>query len=142
MDERYRYITKIARNLELSKRKRGPGGFSSTEEMAIHLIRHNEGISQERLAHMLGVDKALVTRIVRRLVDEGFVERRESTSDGRAYELYPTAKAQELKGEMVSFEDCYYGEILSVLDDGEREQFLKLLSKVYVKSKSMRKEGR
>lgn len=142
MDERYRYITKIARNLELSKRKRGPGSFSSTEEMAIHLIRHNKGISQERLSSLLGVDKALVTRIIRKLVDDGYVERRQSESDKRAYELYPTEKAQELKDEMVSFEDCYYEEALSVLTDEEREEFLSLLSKVYVKSKSLRKSGR
>ena len=60
MDERYRYITKISRNLDLYKRKnKEMDDFSSSEEMSLHLIRHNKGISQERLSKLLGLDKGI-----------------------------------------------------------------------------------
>lgn len=142
MDERYRYITKISRNLELAKRKDDSNFFSSTEEIAIHLIRHNKGISQERLSSLLGVDKALTTRLVRKLIDGGFVERRKSQSDKRSYELYPTDFVQSIKKDVVSFEEHYYEEVFEAFTVDEKEEFLNLLTKLYVKSKSMRKQGR
>ena len=143
MDERYRYITKISRNLDLYKRKnKEMDDFSSSEEMSLHLIRHNKGISQERLSKLLGLDKALITRIVKKLIDQGLVDRKKSQKDKRAYELYPTDKAEAFKKDIVDLEDNYYRLVFSVFSKEEKEQFLSLLTKVYTKSKQIRKQGK
>lgn len=143
MDERHRYITKISRNLDLYKRKnKEMDDFSSSEEMSLHLIRHNKGISQERLSKLLGLDKALITRIVKKLIDQGLVDRKRSQKDKRAYELYPTDKAESFKKDIVDLEDNYYRSVFSVFSDEEKEQFLSLLTKVYTKSKQIRKQGK
>ena len=58
MDERNRYITKISRNLELYKRKRVDIKLNSSMELVLHVIRHNNGITQEKVGKILGLDES------------------------------------------------------------------------------------
>lgn len=138
--DKIRYITKIARNLELYKRKNIKNDMNYSMELTLHIIRHNHGITQEEVSESLSLDKALITRIVKKLIDDGLVVREVHPKDKRAYMLFPTPKAEELKKEIVNYEEEYYKMVLSVLSVSEEELFLNLLEKVYIKSKLIRKE--
>ena len=117
MDERNRYITKISRNLELYKRKRVDIKLNSSMELVLHVIRHNNGITQEKVGKILGLDKGLITRIIKSLIEEELI-----------------------KDEVVNLESEYYDLILDVLDNNEKEIFLSLLEKIYLRSKEIRKK--
>lgn len=62
----------------------------------IAFVSQQPGISQETLAGLLRLNKASVAKGVRQLVENGYIERRPSQKDKRAYELYPTEKVQGL----------------------------------------------
>lgn len=139
--QRIRYITKIARNLELYKRKNIKNDMNYSTELTLHLIRHNKGITAEEISRALCLDKALITRIIKKLIDEALVVREVNEDDKRSFKLYPTKKCEELKKEIVNYEEEYYKMVLSVLTEEELETFLNLLEKVYIRSKDIRKKG-
>lgn len=138
MDERYRYLMKISRNLDLYKRKHSNGNYSNNFIVALHAIRHNEGMSQEELTKVLNIDKALTSRLVKKLINEGLVTKKASSKDKRCFELYATAKANDYKLATTRLEDDYFKMLYTVLSPEERELFLSLLTTLYVKSKEMR----
>lgn len=65
-------------------------GISTAQAAALTLIASNAGCRQSLIAAQLGQRESAVTAMVRRLEKAGFVERRTSESDGRAWELWPT----------------------------------------------------
>ncbi|MFA5007147.1 MAG: MarR family transcriptional regulator [Candidatus Izemoplasmatales bacterium] len=70
----------------------GLNGYQSS--YILHLCRQ-PGISQERLAQRLHVNRSNVTRQLVLLERLGYVERRKSADDRRVIEVHPTAKAIE-----------------------------------------------
>ena len=75
--------TQAARDLE-------PLAIGLTQRRLLDLIVAAPGISPATAAGRLAVDKAAVTRAVRRLETNRFVVRRRSDRDRRAWELHPT----------------------------------------------------
>ncbi len=65
-------------------------GISTAQAAALTLIASNAGCRQSLIAAQLGQRESAVTAMVGRLEKAGFVERRTSESDGRAWELWPT----------------------------------------------------
>lgn len=54
--------------------------------MLMHYVRKNAGISQEKLANILNIDKAAVTRMVANL-EKGYLDRLQDETDKRAKKL-------------------------------------------------------
>lgn len=69
--------------------------INGTQHTYILNICRNPGITQEKLASLIYVNKSNVTRQLALLERNGFVERRPSISDKRAMEVFPTPKAFE-----------------------------------------------
>ena len=65
-------------------------GISTAQAAALTLIASHAGCRQSLIAAQLGQRESAVTATVGRLETAGFVERRASQSDGRAWELWPT----------------------------------------------------
>lgn len=65
-------------------------GITTAQAAALMLIASHAGCRQSLVAAQLGQRESAVTAMVGRLEKAGFVERRPSESDGRAWELWPT----------------------------------------------------
>jgi DNA-binding MarR family transcriptional regulator len=65
----------------------------TTQHALLELIMANPGLCMTTAAERLAIDKSAVTRAVRRLELNRYVERRRSRRDRRAWELYPTRSA-------------------------------------------------
>lgn len=65
-------------------------GISTAQAAALTLVASNAGCRQSLIAAQLGQRESAVTAMVGRLEKAGFVERRISENDGRAWELWPT----------------------------------------------------
>ena len=59
-------------------------------------ICKNPGISQDKLAQNICINRSNVTRQLSYLEDHGYVERRQSEEDRRVLMVYPTDKAFEI----------------------------------------------
>ena len=96
----------------------------------IRTICRNPGISQEELAMHVGVDKSNVTRTLMQLVRDGYVERRDSTSDRRRVLVYPTDLAYEQLPAIVEIQSDWRAILTEGLSAEEKEQLADLLARV------------
>ena len=142
MDITERKITKIAREAEklvlLSLRENGVG---TAEIDLIHALRHNPGCTQAKLAEILHADKAAIARRTRNLELKGYLVRKDDSGDKRSKLIYPTEKAETLKSSKAEIEAGFYEYLLTCLDQTQAEQFVFLLDKLYVASKTESRAG-
>jgi len=93
-------------------------------------IYENPGINQEELSYMLKMDKTTVAKALKKLEENGFIERIRSEKDNRHWLLYPTKK-------LLSIYDVLEELILSTcrnaiegFDIAEAETLMSSLSKI------------
>ena len=142
MDASRRQITKIAREAgRLTIRVMRQEGIGSGEFDLIHLVRHRPGISQKEICEELNMDKGAAARRVARLVEKGYLIRRENPADGRSRLLYATEKAEQLKNSKALVESRSYEWLLEGFDGEQRETFVQLLDLIYHRSKTESRSG-
>ncbi|MGN0135212.1 MarR family transcriptional regulator [Anaerotignum sp.] len=72
-------------------------GLTAAEQPFFMALQHQEGITQEELTAIVGVDKAVTTRVVKSLEKKGLLERIQDKRDRRKNLIYPTEKARRLE---------------------------------------------
>jgi len=103
-----------------------PGGSFS----ALELIGRNRGIAPRALAERLFLDAPQVTVLLRRLAEEGLVERSCSARDRRRAELRLTLAGAERLERARRFSEMQEARIARTLSDAERARLLELLGKL------------
>ncbi len=90
-----RYINVISRcgNMYRTERLKDTD-LGTSHHTYLFTICRNPGISQEKLARMIYINKSNVTRNLAVLEKNGYIERRPSETDKRVMLVYPTEKAQ------------------------------------------------
>lgn len=136
----FREINKIVRNLNLYKNKVSKNHeLNDTEFELVRYISKREYRQMNEVAEYLNVDKALVTRMSRKLESLGYIEILEDQSDKRKKLLKCLDKGFKIKDTMFEVENKYFEYVTSSLSDEEKAEFLKYVNKVYLKSKAFRK---
>lgn len=139
MDVTKRYITKIARAAQrYANGSINKMGIGSTEYECLHVVRKNEGTNQEVICKKLNIDKSAVTRMISNLEKKGYVIRKKDESDKRFNKIYSTEKAMEVKLGETSAESLFYEWLMEGIPEEELTPFLKMLDKLYLKSKNER----
>lgn len=115
-----KYITIISKNMNYYfNKKLEKYNIKRNQLQILHYLYNNEGVSQNELGNVIMVDKITVTKILKGLVKEGYVEKREGNEDKRRKELYVTEKGYKLHDEIyaimrevtdILFQDFSYGE--------------------------------
>ncbi|MGM9970366.1 MAG: MarR family winged helix-turn-helix transcriptional regulator [Anaeroplasma sp.] len=138
MDNKYRMLTKIVRNMKI-KESRIEDGINDTEYEALrYIIKHENCIAKDVCEH-LNVDKSLLTRIIKKLNDHCYIIIIESNEDKRKKYLQATEKGVNLKRLTQNFEIEYYQSIFKDVNEEEKKVFFEILEKVYLESKRLRK---
>jgi len=101
----------------------------------------NDGVSQETLAHLVGVDKATSARAIKKLEDEGYVRRERDASDSRAYRIFLTGKGRDMEPAMRRISSEVRDAALSGLTEEERCMIFTLLEKMIENISSVEREG-
>lgn len=70
-------------------------GLTHGECNVITEVYHNNGISQEQLRRILRVDKSAITRMLKPIIEKGYVRKEINENDRRYYCLFTTKKADE-----------------------------------------------
>jgi len=84
---------------------------------ALVCVYQNEGATHGQIARSLGVGLSTVTGIVDRLVDQGFVVRREDPADRRITRVLPTATGARLVDGLLRYRNEQLRLLLSCLDE-------------------------
>lgn len=98
---------------------------------ALYLLgRSEEPLTQTELANQLQQDKVSVVRLVDYLSEAGYVRRRVDVRDRRKHHVLLEPKAMELMPEINKAFESANESLLSIFNDSEKKQFLKLTSKL------------
>lgn len=95
-------------------------GLSSGSYSYLLILRKNEGISQNKISKELGCDKAMSARTISKLINLGYIDRREDNTDCRAYKLYLTEKARGIIPYIIEEIDKLVGLITVDLNEDEK----------------------
>lgn len=140
MESTYRAMAKIARveQMYVARSARGEE-LSASAQACLRAVRKSPGMSQEALGAKLGIDKAAVTRMLRRLEAAGYVRRERSADDRRVNRLFATEKAAAYKMEAVTAQERFYEWLYECLTAEERRALDTILQKLYLRSKDERR---
>ena len=131
MSQIIRDIIEIARcSVQYRADQLAPMGLKSCHASYLTEICAHPGISQDKLARLICLNKSNVARQAAILEEDGFITRRPSPLDKRVMELYPTQKTLDLLPEISQILKCWEGCIGSTLSEDEIEQLSGLLEKM------------
>lgn len=74
----------------------GAYGLSAAQWRLLVTVKHDEGVPQARLAEILEVEPISVSRLVDRMEEAGWIERRTDPTDRRVRTIHGTAKSTKL----------------------------------------------
>ncbi|MGL5329708.1 MAG: MarR family winged helix-turn-helix transcriptional regulator [Peptostreptococcaceae bacterium] len=95
------------------------------------IIRRCKGVNLQDVALVLNVDKAIVTRTIKKLVDLGLVEKLQDKENSRSYSLHLTNKGIETVDDIKSmFKDWFYF-VTSDFSEEEREAYTNFVERMY-----------
>jgi DNA-binding MarR family transcriptional regulator len=106
-------------------------GLTLAQCRVLVYLQRNEGISQVRLAYLTDTDPMTLVRILDRMENDGWLERRLDPSDRRARRLYLKPAAQPVLKQIWAIGDRSRSESLAGLEAAERTQLLDLLERVH-----------
>ena len=99
--------------------------LSFSEYVVLTRIFNAEGKSQDELATMLFMDKAIVTRALSLLEKKGMIRREKDKIDKRVKHIYPTELAKGRRTYLTGIVDAWIGMLLTNFNDNERNLLLK-----------------
>ena len=131
MTQLIRDITEITRaGAEYKTAALAPYGLKGCHASYLAEICANPGISQDRLAQRICINKSNVARQAAILEDEGFIARKPSLADKRVMELYPTEKTLTLMPEITDILNKWEDFLLADLSDTEVAQVHSVLQRM------------
>ena len=122
----------------LLKRKFIRGNNPDTQQKVLGILAQNDGITQKELSGMLGIRPQSGGEIVRKLENNGYVERIPDENDSRAQRLHLTEagiKENEKLNRQAEQETVF-----DCLDDEEKTMLNRLLTKIVNNTEKLEKQ--
>lgn len=102
-------------------------GLSRSQWQVLFYLARNEGTNQSGLAEILEIENITLGRLIDRLEEAGWVERRPDPNDRRARLLYMTEKVAPVMERMRALAEETRNEALEGLPSAQREALIDLL---------------
>lgn len=135
MSQIIRDITEIARcGAEYRAVQFTPMGLKGCHASYLSEICADPGISQDKLAQRICINKSNIARQVAFLEEEGFVTRSPAPQDKRVMQLYPTEKTLALLPQITAVLTCWEDCITKELTGDEVQLLTLLLAKMKVRA--------
>ncbi|MCB1522432.1 MAG: MarR family transcriptional regulator [Hyphomicrobiaceae bacterium] len=79
-------------------------GFGRAHHRVLHFVHRNPGLRVADLLHILKITKQSLARVLKQLIDEGFVTQRSGKADRRERLLFATAKGSRLADKLADLQ--------------------------------------
>jgi DNA-binding MarR family transcriptional regulator len=99
------------------------------------ILVHRDGVSQEEIAEGLTIDKSVIARVVKNLIQNDYIVRKVNEEDRRAYCLFRTSKAIAFDETMMAILEEWEEIILEKVPEEERDRFSELMKDVFAHTK-------
>src|ERR1700746_431440 len=90
-------------------------GFGRAHHRVLHFVNRNPGIKVADLLDILKITKQSLGRVLKQLIDQGYVVQREGANDRRQRLLYVTAKRETLAMKLAGLQTARIARALSEL---------------------------
>lgn len=107
-------------------------GIGQGQLMFLTQLYRKDGINQEELTEILKIDKGTTARAIKKLEEANFVIREKDEFDRRAYKIYLTDEAKNIKTIIFDMLIDYDERLVSSLTEEEKEIFTKILKKICI----------
>ena len=135
MSQIIRDITEISRcGAQYRADRLAPMGLKACHASYLTEICDCPGISQEKLAGRICINKSNVARQAAILEEKGFLTRLPSSTDKRIMELYPTQKTLDLLPQISGVLKCWESCITGDLTEEEKDLLARTLAKMKIRA--------
>ena len=105
-------------------------GFGRAHHRVIHFVNRHPGIRVADLLDILKITKQSLGRVLKQLVDSGFIEQKPGPLDRRQRLLYTTESGRALALRLIALQARRLGDALATLSPEEREGAEKFLRRI------------
>jgi MarR family transcriptional regulator for hemolysin len=123
----------------LDERLRPLGLSQARWIILLQLSRHGDGVAQKVLAGRVGIEGPTLVRLLDRMTEDGWLERRESAEDRRCKTVHLTDKARDVIEEIRKVATSLRTELLAGTTAEELDTALRVLQ--HIKDKADRQHG-
>jgi DNA-binding MarR family transcriptional regulator len=102
-------------------------GFGRAHHRVVHFVTRHPGIKVADLLDILNITKQSLGRVLKQLVDQGYVLQKEGESDRRQRLLYATPKGEALAMKLANLQTERVARALSDIGPGAHEEARKFL---------------
>jgi DNA-binding MarR family transcriptional regulator len=102
-------------------------GFGRAHHRVLHFVNRNPGMKVAELLDILRITKQSLGRVLKQLLDEGYVEQKEGATDRRHRLLFVTAKGEALALRLAALQTARIGGALSDMGVDGRDAIRRFL---------------
>ncbi len=96
-------------------------GFGRAHHRVLHFVHRRPGLAIAALLDILKITKQSLNRVLKQLLDAGFVEARAGSLDRRQRLLYPTPRGTRLARELAALQSARFRRVLEELPPASRD---------------------
>jgi DNA-binding MarR family transcriptional regulator len=96
-------------------------GFGRAHHRVLHFVNRNPGMKVAELLGILKITKQSLGRVLKQLIDEGYVEQKEGATDRRQRLLFVTARGEALALRLAGLQSARIGRALACLGSGDHD---------------------
>ena len=95
-------------------------GFGRAHHRVLHFVQRRPGLTIAELLDILQITKQSLGRVLKQLIDEGYIEQRPGPVDRRERLLYASEKGERLANDLSARQHARIGRALATLPPGSR----------------------
>jgi DNA-binding MarR family transcriptional regulator len=103
-------------------------GFGRAHHRVLHFVNRNPGMKVADLLDVLKITKQSLGRVLKQLIDEGYILQREGANDRRQRLLYVTASGEALAMQLAGLQTARIAGVLAELGPGAHEAARRFLA--------------
>ncbi len=103
-------------------------GFGRAHHRVLHFVNRNPGMKVADLLDVLKITKQSLGRVLKQLIDDGYIMQKEGDNDRRQRLLYATAAGEALAMKLAGLQTERIGRVLAELGPGAREAARRFLA--------------
>jgi DNA-binding MarR family transcriptional regulator len=103
-------------------------GFGRAHHRVLHFVNRNPGMKVAELLEVLKITKQSLGRVLKQLIDEGYILQKEGANDRRQRLLYVTAAGEALALKLAGLQTARIARVLAELGPGAREAASRFLA--------------
>jgi DNA-binding MarR family transcriptional regulator len=103
-------------------------GFGRAHHRVLHFVNRNPGMKVAELLDILKITKQSLGRVLKQLIDQGYVVQKEGANDRRQRLLYVTAKGESLAMKLAGLQTARIAGALSELGPNAHEAACRFLT--------------